>query len=77
MGWWSQDEKGHSFAQAREGEEEMMWGDPVADIMGDALAEITIEFEKAWARQPTPAEIRAGLEFSLRGQWGDDAGIVA
>lgn len=59
MGWWHQDEEGHSFTG------EMLWGDSVADILDSAIAEITTEFLKREARKPTKSELRAGLEFSL------------
>lgn len=63
MGWWTQNEHGHSFAHA-EGEE-MVWGDGPADLMDNALGKIVAEFERDQGRRPTPAELRAGLEFSL------------
>lgn len=65
MGWWTQNEQGHSFAHAEE--EEMLWGDGPADVMDIALAAIANEFEQAQGRGPTDAELRAGLEFSLGG----------
>lgn len=61
MGWWHQDEEGHSFSG------EMLWGDGVADVMDSAIAAITEEFEKDQLRRPTKDELRAGLEFSLGG----------
>jgi len=61
MGWWHQDEEGHSFCG------EMLWGDSVADIMDNAIADITKEFSKEKQRTPTKDELRAGLEFSLGG----------
>lgn len=65
MGWWTQDEEGHSFATA-DGEE-MIWGDGPADLMGEAVASITQEFQQYEGRNPTKAELRAGLEFTLGG----------
>lgn len=67
MGWWKQDEQGHSFADAKSGVE-MAWGDPPADVMSNALDEIVKCFtdpDSGLGRQPTRAEIRAGLEFDL------------
>lgn len=63
MGWWSQDRTGRSFAT----ESEMVWGDGPADTLADACAAILGEFQEAVGRRPTNAEIRAGLEFHLRG----------
>ncbi len=70
MGWWTQDEEGHSFAPHALGEE-MMWGDSVADVLDSAIAAIAQEFEMQYQRRPTKAELRAGLEFSLGGVEGD------
>lgn len=67
MGWWTQNEHGHSFAHA-EGDEELLWGDGPADILDDAIAKIAKEFEGIENRRPTKAEMRAGLEFSLGGK---------
>lgn len=67
MGWWTQDEEGHSFADAK-GEGEMVWGDGPADALDNAIAEIVKEFETTYGRKPTKAEMRAGLEFSLGGE---------
>lgn len=64
MGWWTQNEKGHSFAH-HAGEDELMWGDGPADVMDSALAAIAEEFERGFGRRPKKAEVRAGLEFSL------------
>jgi hypothetical protein len=66
MGWWSQDEQGHSFASA-EGEE-MLWGDSCADILDNAIDEIVKEFKEAHDRRPTRAELLAGMKFSLGGE---------
>lgn len=63
MGWWTQDELGHSF-RAAEGAE-MFWGDSVADTMDEAIDNIVADFVRDQGRQPTKAELRAGLEFSL------------
>jgi hypothetical protein len=66
MGWWTQNEQGHSFATAAGAE--MVWGDSVADILDGAIAEIADEFEQQYNRRPTKDEVRAGLEFSLGGK---------
>lgn len=68
MGWWSQDEDGHSFAQADE--VDMVWGDSVADILDNALSLITEEFRVVFNRKPTDAELLAGMRFSLGGREG-------
>ena len=65
MGWWSTDKYGHSFAKDAD-DPEMIWGDPVADTMGDALRSIIKDFQDDWGRKPTMAELHAGLEFSAR-----------
>jgi hypothetical protein len=62
MGWWNQDNDGHSFAEGSN----MVWGDDPADVIGAALDSISSSFLADVGRLPTKAEIRAGLEFSLR-----------
>lgn len=64
MGWWKQDEEGQSFAHA-DFAVEMLWGDHVADIMDNAVAEIIKVYEQFLDRRPTKAEMIAGLKFSL------------
>jgi hypothetical protein len=44
----------------------LTWGDIPADIIDNALDEIEKEFQRAWDRQATAEEIKAGLLFSLR-----------
>jgi hypothetical protein len=44
-----------------------LWGDPPADVMGDALQEVVVSFLRDVRRLPTKQEIRDGLEFTLRG----------
>jgi hypothetical protein len=61
MGWWEQNPDGESF-----GEGGGLWGDGCADVIADAIDKIVIEFQADWDRQPSKAEIRRGLEFSLR-----------
>ena len=43
----------------------MVWGDGPADIMGDAVAQITVEYEKEWGRKPSREELHAGLDFHV------------
>lgn len=62
MGWWTQDTEGRSFAA----NSEMMWGDGPADVVGAALEAIVADFQRSLQRPPTKAEVRAGIEFSLR-----------
>lgn len=65
VGWWSQNEEGHSFAEADSGEE-MLWGDGPADAIDNAIDQIKIEFVRDHGRLPTGAELMAGLTFSTR-----------
>jgi hypothetical protein len=74
MGWWSQNEEGHSFANRATDGPEMLWGDGVADIIDNALADISAEFQRDCNRKPTEGEITSGLLFSLRG--AIDRGLV-
>lgn len=64
MGYWSTSADGVSFAK-HEGEE-MVWGDRPADVMDEALDQIAWAFREDAGRQPTKAELLAGLLFSLR-----------
>lgn len=66
MGWWTQNKKGHSFAENEDGIE-MVWGDGPADAMDNAIDQIVADFERVEGRRPTKDEMRAGLEFSLGG----------
>jgi hypothetical protein len=43
-----------------------MWGDGPADVMDNALEEITKQFMEAFARPPTKVELIAGLMFSAQ-----------
>lgn len=70
MGWWRQDEKGHSFAPVDP--PDMWWGDGPADVMDSAIAAIAEDFQRDQGRRPTKAEVRAGLEFSLGGTEGEE-----
>ena len=62
MGWWKQDDEGHSFAM----ESELRWGDGPADVMGPAIDEIIRHFEAKYDRKPTMDELKAGVMFSAR-----------
>lgn len=62
MGYWKQNEQGHSL----QCEGDMIWGDQPADIMDLALQKIVSVFQQDWGRLPTEAEVKAGLLFSLR-----------
>lgn len=72
MGWWEQDDDGHSFALGSG----MYWGDGPADIMDDAIERIVDEFVGQGGRGPTVAEVKAGLLFSLSA-YPDDEAVVA
>ena len=63
MGYWEQDEEGHSFALGSG----MIWGDPPADRFSDAIDDVREAFRNDVRREPTIGEIKAGLLFSLRG----------
>lgn len=71
MGWWSQNQEGHSFAVAQ-GADEMLWGDGPADAMGVAVAAIEAEFREQIGRKPTRAELIAGLMFSINVEYPAD-----
>lgn len=64
MGYWSTDAEGHSFATH---DPELVWGDSPADIMDDALAQIVKVFKQDVGREPSKAEVIAGVKFSLGG----------
>lgn len=74
MGWWGTNKTGYSFTETKDGPE-MVWGDGPADFLDAALDRIKEEFQRDWDRQPTDAELRAGLEFSL-GKEGDERAIA-
>jgi len=62
MGWWNQKPDGTSLEVIDTG---LVWGDGPADTMDTAIAEIVHQFQSAWTRKPTKAELEAGLKFSL------------
>ena len=72
MGWWKQDTEGLSFALDERSDSELRWGDAPADIMGSALVRIFAEFQEAYRRKPTEAELKAGLMFSARPLLADE-----
>lgn len=65
MGYWQQDDEGHSFAES-ETDPGMVWGDTPADIIGDAIDLIKASFIKDVGRLPTRGEVIAGLQFTTR-----------
>lgn len=66
MGWWSQDNEGHSFADAMAGETVVgVWGDEPADILDNALDAISEVFMGTWGRLPSRAEMESGIKFSM------------
>lgn len=62
MGYWNTSPEGHSFVA----EEDLTWGDSPADVMTEAIEEITKIFEKDMGRKPALEEIIAGVHFSGR-----------
>lgn len=66
MGWWNARLDGASLQQQETG---LVWGDGPADWMDGAIDKIVAEFDEAWGRRPTRAEMEAGLRFSLGGDW--------
>lgn len=62
MGWWEASDDGASLVPNGQ----LVWGDGPADILSDALDAIDKEFEQAWGRKPTLAEVQSGLLFSAR-----------
>jgi hypothetical protein len=61
MGYWEQDASGMSFT----GDGTTVWGDPPADTLANALAQISDQFIDHLGRPPTVGEIKSGLLFSL------------
>lgn len=66
MGYWEQSEEGYSFTGADRTPEPLIWGDQPADIVDDAIWQITAVFIKDVGRLPSKAEMMAGLTFSTR-----------
>lgn len=63
MGYWRASATGESLQVEDTG---LIWGDRPADIMDQAIRDILDVFQEDRDRDPTEAEIRAGLLFSLR-----------
>ena len=68
MGWWGANEEGDSLQPNGS----LTWGDGPADIIDNALDEIDKQFEQAWGRKPTLAELQSGLMFSARVSHGQE-----
>lgn len=66
MGWWEQNEEGHSLSGHDREPEPYYWGDGPADIIDNALWKIKAEFVKHLGRLPSVGEIMAGITFSTR-----------
>lgn len=69
MGWWQATQRG-GIGVSEDGRPVatgLLWGDDPADAMAAALGQIAAAFQAEWGRQPSYAEIRAGLEFALGG----------
>lgn len=64
MGYWNAGRDGTSLRDEPTG---LIWGDSPADAFDDAILAIAEAFERDVGRLPTAEELRAGLEFSLRG----------
>lgn len=64
MGYWEMDDEGHSFVAGDEPDNQMIWGDQPADIVGRALAQIKVDFIRHLGRMPSQREIIAGLKFT-------------
>lgn len=73
MGWWGANEGGDSLQPNGS----LTWGDGPADIIDNALDEIDKEFEQAWGRKPTLAELQSGLLFSARVRYDGNEGDLA
>jgi hypothetical protein len=65
MGYWEQNEQGHSFAERDDADKEpLIWGDQPADAVDNAIQQIVAVFVKDIGRLPSRAEMMAGLTFS-------------
>jgi hypothetical protein len=61
VGYWQQDDEGHSFVETDDG---LVWGDTPADVIGGAIEEVKVAFVKDLGRLPTKREILAGIQFT-------------
>jgi len=68
MGYWNATAEGDSLAAEDTG---LIWGDTPADIFDLAIVKIVAAFREDVGRDPTKAEIKAGIEFSLGAYDGD------
>lgn len=64
MGYWEMGEGGGSFVAGDDPENQMMWGDEPADIVGEALQKIKVAFLRDLGRMPSRKEIINGLKFT-------------
>lgn len=65
MGYWEQNEEGHSFSDREAADKPpMIWGDQPADLVDTAIQAIIAVFVKDIGRLPSRAEMMAGLTFS-------------
>lgn len=68
MGYWDMGVGGGSFEKSSPDEDnQMVWGDQVADIVDGAIDKIKIAFLMDMGRMPSKAEIRNGIMFSTNG----------
>ncbi len=65
MGWWNPKTIESGQPNTRP-ENEILIGDEVADIMGDALDKINGVYEKQWERQPQKDEMKALFNFVFK-----------
>lgn len=78
MGWWIANKKGGIDVTKRpkgagailnaskvDAETNRMWGDAPADIVDDAIEEVSAAFFRALGRYPTAEEVVIGFSFSL------------
>lgn len=72
MGWWNTEPDGRGGI-SNGGNNDHCWGDGPADIMDEAVSEISIQFKDAFGREPSMSELFAGLHFSACLIGGADA----
>jgi hypothetical protein len=61
MGWWNTNTDGTSLLLENTG---MQWGDGPADILSDAIIDINEQFQTSLGREPSRAELIAGMRFA-------------
>lgn len=64
MGYWEHGEDGSSFVAGEDPDNQLIWGDEPADIVDDAIWQITIAFARDVGRMPSKKEIIAGIKFT-------------